>query len=131
MTTEPLPADSWQPELEGLTPPRASAGALSKAARATVQALEDDQLLEPRHTLTVQLVLNLADALDRDMSRGKISVAMSQATRQLLDAIEALPSPDAAQSDEWDELARAFAEADVRARERAEAARAAAAGGAA
>ena len=115
--------NSWQPTLDGLTPPAGNVGSLSRAAVATIEALERDGLIEPRHTLTVQLILGLAGSLDGDLARGKITVAMSQATKQLLDAIASLPTPDAGPSDEWDEMLRAFADADRRAR--------AAAGGAA
>lgn len=108
--------DSWQPTLPGLTPPSSNTGSLSKAAVASIAALEQDGLIEARHALTVQLILGLAQSLDGDLARGKITVAMSQATKQLLDAIDSLPTPDAGPSDEWDEMARAFAEADRRAR---------------
>lgn len=107
---------SWQPTLPGLTPPAGNAGSLAKAAVASIEALEADGLIEARHALTVQLILGLSSSLDADLARGKITVAMSQATRQLLDAIESLPTPDAGPSSEWDEMARAFAEADRAAR---------------
>jgi hypothetical protein len=107
---------AWQPTLPGLTPPTGSTGSLAKAAVATIAALEADGLIEARHALTVQLILGISASLDADLSRGKITVAMSQATKQLLDAIDSLPTPDAGPSDEWDEMVRAFADADRRAR---------------
>ena len=115
--------DTWQPTLPGLTPPTPETGALTDAAIATVAALESDGLLEPRHALTVQLVLGLAQNIDRAMSAGKVTVALAQSTKQLLDALAALPAPDTTPDDAWDEMARAFAEADAAARLAAEQAR--------
>ena len=107
---------SWQPSLPGLT--LGSSGTtpseLETAARATIQALDEGGLLEPRHALTVQLILGLSRSLGRDMAMGKITVAMSQATRQLLDAIATLPVPTGAPADDaWDALASALANADA------------------
>jgi hypothetical protein len=87
----------WQPTLPGLTWD-ATAGVgdspLSRAARATIEALDGAGLLEARHTLGVQLVLTLAASIDANLRRdGKVTVAISQAARQLQDALAALPAP--------------------------------------
>ena len=111
--TDPTPA--WQPALPGLTPPRSDPSALVAAAVATIRALEDQGLLEPRHALQVQAILSLAEQIGADRS-GKFTVAVGQGWRTLLDAIEQLPQPTAERSDEWDAMARAFAEADAAAR---------------
>jgi hypothetical protein len=89
--------DHWQPPLPGLTwdtPSAAGDSPLSEAARATIDALNGAGLLEPRHTLSVQLVLTLASSIDVNLRRdGKVTVAISQAARQLQDALAALPVP--------------------------------------
>lgn len=87
----------WQPTLPGLTLGTTAAGGaspLSVAARATIAALDEAGLLEARHTLSVQLVLTLAESIDANLRRdGKVTVAISQAARQLQDAVAALPVP--------------------------------------
>jgi hypothetical protein len=87
----------WQPTLPGLTLPgtdTVGGSPLSNAARATIEALDAAGLLEPRHTLGVQLVLTLAGSIDANLRRdGKVTVAISQAARQLQDALAALPEP--------------------------------------
>ena len=123
MTTHDDQSDPWQPGLPGLTPDLAPAGRLTKAARATLDSLTEQGLLEDRHALHVQAILQLAEQLDRE-TRGKLTVAVGTGWRTLLDMIEQLPQPTAAHSDAWDDMARAFAEADARARADAAAARA-------
>lgn len=116
--TDPTPAvpassatDAWQPAFDGLTLPTGDPGVLERAALATIRALDDAGALKAQHALTVQLVLGLSRSLGRDMAGGKITVAMSQATRQLLDAIASLPAPAAAPDDAWAALERRLAEA--------------------
>lgn len=121
MTTDPNLAEPWQPSLLGVTAPASSEpGPLLKAAQATIAALEQDGLLEGRHALRVQAVLQLAETLSRE-GRGKLTVAVGQGWRTLLDMMESLPEPTAAASDAWDDLARAFAEAELAAKREAEA----------
>jgi hypothetical protein len=90
-------AHGWQPALPGLTLPGADPAAgspLLDAARATIDALDGAGLLQARHTLGVQLVLTLAGSIDANLRRdGKVTVAISQAARQLQDALAALPEP--------------------------------------
>ena len=89
---------TWQPSIEGLTldqlggaPGRHSG--IAGAALATVKALDEAQLLRPQDALTVQLVVELADAIGRGLSFGKVTVATSQLVRQLIDAMDKLPQP--------------------------------------
>jgi hypothetical protein len=87
----------WQPTLPGLTlgaTDVAGGSPLTVAAQATIEALEAAGLLEPRHTLAVQLVLTLASSIDSNLRHGgKVTVAVAQAARQLQDALAALPVP--------------------------------------
>jgi len=93
----------WQPTLPGLTWDQgadSTSSPLSVAARATIEALDGAGLLEARHTLGVQLVLTLATSIDANLRRdGKVTVAISQAARQLQDALAALPVPVVDQTD--------------------------------
>lgn len=97
---------SWQPSIDGLalsdlgaTP--SSPSGIAQAAVATVKALDEAELLRPQDALTVQLVMELADAIGRGLSFGKVSVATSQLVRQLIDAMDKLPQA-AATSDPLD-----------------------------
>lgn len=100
---------TWQPSIEGLDLPDVGAtpggpSGIAAAAVATVRALDEAELLRPQDALTVQLVLELASAIGRGLSYGKVSVATAQLTRQLIDAVEKLPQGAAA----GDPLAEAF-----------------------
>lgn len=90
--------DTYQPSLDGIDPKPASGpgkvGDLGAAAIRTVEALEAEGLLRPRHALLVQMIRTLAQSIDKNLERdGKVTVAISQATKQLLDALAALPEP--------------------------------------
>lgn len=63
---------------------------LRAAVIRTLQALDDEDLLEPVHAAHAQLALELADAIAR--SRGKASAA-AMASAQLMAALDALPKP--------------------------------------
>lgn len=115
MTTDRDPERPWQPELIGVTPPKGEPGPLLKAAQATISALEQDGLLTGRHAIQVQAILDLAETLSRE-GRGKLTVAVGQGWRTLLDMIEQLPQPEVASTDAWDDMLRAFAAAELEAR---------------
>lgn len=88
----------YQPSLDGIEPTPApgsgKVGDLGAAALKTVEALEAEGLLRPRHALLVQMIRTLAQSIDKNLERdGKVTVAISQATKQLLDALAALPEP--------------------------------------
>jgi hypothetical protein len=109
-----VPGRSWQPAFDGLTlRGTGDPGVLEHAALATIEALDLEGMLTQRHALTVQLILELSRSLGQDMARGRITVAMSQATRQLLDAIATLPVPAAAPSDAWTQLEDALHKAET------------------
>ena len=91
---------AWQPSLAGLTLPAAGRSHLTDAARSTLAALDAAGALSDEHALTVQLILDLSAALDAGLGSGRLSVATSQAVRQLLDAMATLPAaPDAASAE--------------------------------
>lgn len=100
---------TYQPTFPDLddAPAIGSPSELEEAARASIRALDAAGLLKPRHALTVHLILSLARSLGAEMQRGKITVAMSQATKQLLDAWATLPEPIDT-STEWDTFVEAL-----------------------
>jgi len=107
---------TWQPSIEGLSLDELGGGpgrhsGVARAALATVKALDEAELLRPQDALTVQLVVELADAIGRGLSFGKVSVATSQLVRQLLDAMDTLPKPlsgDDALAKAWSQFERAI-----------------------
>lgn len=88
-------------DLPGLELPTGSQGHITTAAKATLAALQRDQLLEPRHALTCQVVLALSQAVDRGLAAHRVTVATSTLTKQLLEAIATLPEPAETGSDQW------------------------------
>lgn len=74
---------------------------LRKAVQATLTALNDQGLLEPRHAAVAQLALELADAVSSGRNSGRASAA-AMAAAQLLAALDALPKPAGLDADaEW------------------------------
>lgn len=95
------------PMLPGLEPPPRSASPLELAAHRTIQALQDEGLLEPRHALTCQLILDLSQAVDAGKRAGRAS-AVAMAAAQLREAFLSLPEPATGgeEGDAWEALAR-------------------------
>lgn len=67
-------------------------GPMAKAARVTLEALRDAGSLEPRHSVLVQLVLSMAQAVDRGVTSGRASAA-AMAAKQLLETMLVLDPP--------------------------------------
>lgn len=67
------------------------------AVVATLAALKEDQLLEPRHAGLCQLALILADAVMAGTRGGRASAA-AMAAAQLRETLDALPKPVSADS---------------------------------
>lgn len=91
------------PTLPGLelAPEIGESSPLRVAVQATLEALDDAKLLEPRHTAIAQLALELADAVTAGRRSGRAS-AVAMASAQLLAALEALPQPAGIDADaEW------------------------------
>lgn len=86
-----------QPTLAGLelVPTIGKPSALRQAVVTTLQALEEDHLLEPRHSAMAQLALELADAVNAGTRGGRASAA-AMAAAQLRETLLALPAPMAA-----------------------------------
>ncbi len=80
-------------ELESEQPGRS--GALRTAVVATIKALQDERLLEPRHAAMCQLALELADAVTAG-TRSRRASAAAMAAAQLLAVLKELPAPMAA-----------------------------------
>jgi len=87
------------PGLELIPADQQTASPMRLAVVATIEALQADQLLEPRHVGLCQLALELADAVTAGRRSGRASAA-AMAAAQLRETLLALPEPvagDAAQ----------------------------------
>lgn len=84
--------DGEQPPLPGLATPPVRESDLEAAARRTIRALDQAQLLEERDALTCQLVLDLAGAVATGRTSKRASAA-AMAAAQLLAAMDRLPKP--------------------------------------
>lgn len=92
-----LPGLELDPAMGGTSP-------LRNAVKATLAALDEAKLLEPRHTAVAQLALELADSVDAGKRSGRASAA-AMAAAQLLSALDALPKPAALDADaEWNKF---------------------------
>ena len=87
------------PGLELVPEDQRDVSPMRRAVIATIEALEGDSLLEPRHAAMCQLALELADSVTAGRRSGRASAA-AMAAGQLRDTLLALPAPvagDAAQ----------------------------------
>lgn len=85
-----------QEAFPGFDPFTPSASAMTDAARVTLEELAASGHLTKAHALTCRLIMDLAQALDRGLSQGRVTVATSNLVKQLLDAIASLPGEAAA-----------------------------------
>ena len=74
------------------------------AMNRLAQDLEDAGLLVGKYAVIVKTLQQTARAVDGELSRGKVSVAVSNLTRMLLDGLEALPEPAIHTGDDYDTL---------------------------
>lgn len=72
--------------------PKPGSTSLRDAVAATIRALHNDGLLQPRHVGLCQLALTLADSVQQ-ASRGTKAYAIAQSAAQLRETLAALPEP--------------------------------------
>lgn len=97
--------------MPGIVIPTMGDSHIEKSAQATLAALDQAGVLQPRHALTCQLVLELARAVGTGLTFGKVTIATATLAKQLMEAIDTLPTEALDQDgDDWDQLA-----ADLRA----------------
>jgi hypothetical protein len=95
-----------QDALPGLETPRPGAGDLEKATHRTIAELDALGLIEPRHAMTCQLMIELARAVEAGRKSGRAS-AVALAAAQLREAFMSLPEPETTPDgdDAWNQLA--------------------------
>jgi hypothetical protein len=74
-------------------------GSMRVAVVATIQAMQDEGLIQPRHVALCQLALELADSVTAGRRSGRASAA-AMASRELRETLLALPTPEAAEAAE-------------------------------
>lgn len=82
----------WTPYLPGIELPQLGSSGIERAAQATLDDLAAAELLKPADTLTVQLVLELAAAVGRGLTAGRVTVATTTLVGQLTELLDRLPA---------------------------------------
>lgn len=81
--------------------------ALENATLKTVEALESMQLLEARHHAVVTLAVELAATIDATRNaRNPRASAIAMLVREYRETLEALPVPQAANTEKFDQFLR-------------------------
>lgn len=94
-----------QLQLPGVAEAAESASPMVKAAHTTLQQLQHLGRLEPRHAVLAELVLSLADAIDKGKRSGRAS-AVAMASKELRETIVMLDPPPDTDSLDASEAAR-------------------------
>lgn len=89
MTSE---RDQLELELPGMGADGRADSPMVTAARSTIRALADLERLEPRHAVLTQLILSLAEAIDRGSRTGRAS-AVALASKELRETLLQLDPP--------------------------------------
>lgn len=90
--------------VSGFDAPSDHVGSNEAAMTALSADLEAAGMLEGKYKVMMTTLQQTARAVDRELSRGKVSVAVSNLTRMLLDGLDALPEPVMNTGDEYDAL---------------------------
>ena len=85
---------------------------IEKAARSTIEALQQSGTLDASHSLKVELIMRGAKALDLEFSRTRLTVAAGQLFSKVLDAADDLPTVQEAMDDAFNKLVNRMADAD-------------------
>jgi hypothetical protein len=115
--TEPAEFARTEDVLPGLEPPKVGESALKRSARRTIVQLEALGLLDDRHAVVCQLMLDLADRVDRAKD-----YAAANLGAQLLAAYTLLiPQAEGGAGDDWDEFVADLRRSATAARDQADA----------
>lgn len=96
--------------LPGLDGAGKATNAMLRAATAHVEYLKGQGLIQGHHTLTVELVLGLAEVIGKAAAKGQ-AAAMAMGAKQLMEAMEMLPAPQA-EGDAWAKMMAQMAATD-------------------
>lgn len=101
-----------QGELFPLPAEDAVDGAIQAAAARTIRALQETGTLDASHSLKVELIMQGSRALDREMSRQKVTVAATTLFSRVVDIADGLPTVQQAVNDTFEQLTRDMQDAD-------------------
>lgn len=79
-------------------------GAIELSILETVKELEDADMLHGKVQATCVTLIHSARAVDQQLARGKLTVAATQMTKQILESLEKLPEPHRATGGAFDTL---------------------------
>lgn len=99
--------------LPGVEPAAGAVSDLEKAARRTIAQLHADGLVDERHAMTCQLLLELSRSVAAAARAGRASAA-ALASAQILAALDSLPKSEGGEErDDFDKLADELREAAI------------------
>lgn len=87
-------------------------GAIELAAATTITALRSTGTLDASHSLKVELIMQGARALDREMVKDKITVAATTLFSRVVDIADGLPTVQEAMDSAFQQLVDAMEHAD-------------------
>jgi len=87
-------------------------GAIEAAAATTIKALRETGTLDPSHSLKVELIMQGARALDRELAKAKITVAATTLFSRVVDIADGLPTVQEAMDDAFTRLVEAVEHAE-------------------
>lgn len=87
-------------------------GSIERAAAATITALRETGTLDASHSLKVELIMQGARALDREMVKDKITVAATTLFSRVVDIADGLPTVQEAMDAAFTALVKAMEHAD-------------------
>lgn len=92
--------------IPGLEPPSRSASPMERATRRSIVALEAAGLVEERHSMVTQLMIELAQVVDAGRRNGKASAAAMAASEIMAAYQLLLPADEGGEThDAYDDLA--------------------------
>lgn len=89
---------------------------LEAAARATIEALQADGVLTPRHALAAQLLVSISRSAGQGLQAGRTSIATTNLLRLAMDLLDKLPTTETEVSDEADKFLRLLLDAETAAK---------------
>lgn len=108
MTSDNVENDATTTETSGalfdLAPTPQGIGPVRNAAERTLAAKRAADLIGDEHTLTVEMIRQMASAVDRGLSAAKVSIATTTLARELRELLATLPTGDVQADESWNEI---------------------------
>ena len=84
----------YQPTIGGLELPATGENRIPRIALGVLKTLHERGELEGKHAINAELIMMLSERVGSELARGKMSIAVVTATKQLAELIEALPGDE-------------------------------------